>query len=209
MMTSQESDTDIQVADFGLSKFAAPEEIMNLPCGTLAYVAPEVLQMTGYGREVDLWSIGVIMYVLLRGRLPFDAKHKDDIIEKTIKGALPMEGDPVWDQVSPEAKALIRRLLCPDPKKRITVSEALNDPWILSQDNKDNKETPAPRLSTPPSPPPAGGAKGDTAPTSVKDNGDASRRAVDVANGCKDGAVQSANGGSVHDQEHRASVVNA
>jgi len=72
------------VADFGLSKFTAPEESMNLPCGTLAYVAPEVLQMSGYGREVDLWSVGVIMYVLLRGRLPFDAKRKEDIIEKVI-----------------------------------------------------------------------------------------------------------------------------
>ena len=74
MMKSITSDDDIKIGDFGLSKFTAPEEIMKLPCGTLAYVAPEVLQMKGYSKEVDLWSIGVILFVLIRGKLPFDSK---------------------------------------------------------------------------------------------------------------------------------------
>eukprot|EP00475_Leptophrys_vorax_P033277 TRINITY_DN5207_c0_g1_i1.p1 TRINITY_DN5207_c0_g1~~TRINITY_DN5207_c0_g1_i1.p1 ORF type:complete len:470 (+),score=133.24 TRINITY_DN5207_c0_g1_i1:1404-2813(+) len=130
MVVSPDKDDDVQIADFGLSKFAAPEEVMKLPCGTLAYVAPEVLQMQGYGKEVDLWSIGVILYVLLRGKLPFDGKKKSQIIAKTVSGKIPFEGDAVWDKVSPEAKDLIKHLLQVDPNRRYTVDNALSHPWF-------------------------------------------------------------------------------
>jgi Ca2+-binding EF-hand superfamily protein/tRNA A-37 threonylcarbamoyl transferase component Bud32 len=137
MMTSRDSDTDIQVADFGLSKFAAPEEIMRLPCGTLTYVAPEVLQMNGYGREVDLWNVGVILYVLLRGRLPFESRHNNEIIEKTLRAQLFIERDAAWDTISMDAKNMIRKLICSDPKKRLTVQKALEEPWLDELRNGD------------------------------------------------------------------------
>jgi serine/threonine protein kinase len=133
MVVGTDHDDEIQIADFGLSKFAAPEEVMSLPCGTLAYVAPEVLQMQGYGREVDLWSVGVIAFVLLRGRLPFDGKVKSQIISKTVAGKIPFEGDPVWEKISEQAKDLITNLLQVEPSKRFTSAQALAHPWFSLQ----------------------------------------------------------------------------
>lgn len=71
--------TGIVITDFGLSKFAAPHEAMKAACGTLSYVAPEVLRMEGYGKEVDLWSTGVIMFLTLRAKLPFHDTTKNKV----------------------------------------------------------------------------------------------------------------------------------
>ena len=71
--------TDVVITDFGLSKFAAPHEAMKAACGTLSYVAPEVLRMEGYGKEVDLWSTGVIMFLILRAKLPFYDNTKNRV----------------------------------------------------------------------------------------------------------------------------------
>jgi serine/threonine protein kinase len=133
MVASQDRDDEVIIADFGLSKFAAPQEVMKLPCGTLAYVAPEVLQLEGYGKEVDIWSIGVIMYVLLRGRLPFDGKKKSQVVAKTLAGKLHFEGDPVWDSVSQEGKDLIQGLLKVNPVERLTIEQALQHNWFSMQ----------------------------------------------------------------------------
>ncbi|CAN0240372.1 unnamed protein product, partial [Ectocarpus sp. 13 AM-2016] len=91
---------DIKIADFGLSKMVMPDEIMKMPCGTLTYVAPEVLTLNGYGKEADIWSVGTIMYLLLRGRLPFDGETREEIIENTIHGAIAWQNDPVWANFS-------------------------------------------------------------------------------------------------------------
>jgi serine/threonine protein kinase len=133
MLTSEESEDNVKIGDFGLSKFAVPEEIMKLPCGTLAYVAPEVLNMKGYGKEVDLWSVGVILFVLIRGRLPFDSKVRGEVIAKTLAGNLPIEGDPIWNNTSAECIDLVHRLLDPDRIKRLSVQEALRHPWITGR----------------------------------------------------------------------------
>ncbi|CAE7669535.1 mlkA, partial [Symbiodinium microadriaticum] len=76
---------ELKIADFGLSKMLLPKEKMDTACGTLSYVAPEVLTMQGYGQEADLWSVGVIMFLVLCGKLPFDGNNHDEIIRCTIQ----------------------------------------------------------------------------------------------------------------------------
>jgi serine/threonine protein kinase len=79
-------DIDVMIADFGLSKFSSPSEVMNVPCGTLAYVAPEVLRLLGYSSSVDVWSLGVIAYALVRAKLPFTGDTKEAVIDATLHG---------------------------------------------------------------------------------------------------------------------------
>eukprot|EP00483_Globobulimina_turgida_P009947 UN09966 len=71
LLVRDKEPTNIVITDFGLSKFAAPHEAMKAACGTLSYVAPEVLRMESYGKEVDLWSTGVIMFLTLIAKLRF------------------------------------------------------------------------------------------------------------------------------------------
>ncbi|GAB5370537.1 hypothetical protein AAMO2058_001501600 [Amorphochlora amoebiformis] len=122
-------DIRVVIADFGLSKFARPSEVMKMPCGTLAYIAPEVLSKKGYSKSVDLWSIGVIFYLLLRGGLPFDGKSKADVIQRTLNSSVSYR-HPRWKYVSPMAQMLLRRFLLKDPRRRISISEALAHPWF-------------------------------------------------------------------------------
>lgn len=117
------------IADFGLSKFASPSEVMKIACGTLCYVAPEVLKLTGYGFSVDIWSLGVIMYLLLRGRLPFDGKSKDEIIDRTLTAPLDFS-HAHWRTVSKEAQDLLKELLHKDPAQRITAEKARAHVWF-------------------------------------------------------------------------------
>lgn len=126
---SETDDTAIVISDFGLSKFAAPHEEMTMPCGTLAYVAPEVLAMKGYDRKVDLWSIGCIMHLLLRGVLPFDGHTRDQVIERTLQKPLNLS-NPAWAKISNEGKELLRALLQKNPGERCGVREAMEMPWF-------------------------------------------------------------------------------
>lgn len=75
---------EVKIADFGLSKMISPTEKMMDPCGSLSYIAPEVLAMTGYGKEVDLWSVGVILVLLVCGQLPFDDETDDQVTMSNI-----------------------------------------------------------------------------------------------------------------------------
>jgi Ca2+-binding EF-hand superfamily protein len=120
---------NIKLADFGLSKMFLPSEKMDTACGTLSYVAPEVLTMQGYGKEADLWSIGVIMFLLVCGKLPFDGADNDEIIRATINADL--KAPPkVWAVLTEQTKGLITALLCKSPKLRITAREALRHRFI-------------------------------------------------------------------------------
>uniref|UniRef100_A0AAV1UX67 non-specific serine/threonine protein kinase n=1 Tax=Peronospora matthiolae TaxID=2874970 RepID=A0AAV1UX67_9STRA len=122
--------TEIKIADFGLAKLVCPDEVMKVPCGTLNYVAPEVLALAGYGREADLWSLGVIMYLLLRGELPFNGKTKGDVIKKTLHAVVDLEADPAWRRLSSAGKKLLRGLLTKDPASRLTAQDALGHDWF-------------------------------------------------------------------------------
>ncbi|AFZ81416.1 protein kinase domain-containing protein [Theileria equi strain WA] len=128
LLTDKTECATIKLTDFGLSTLCGPNDVLTQPCGTLAYVAPEVLTMQGYNQKADVWSIGVIMYLLIRGRLPFAVKksqtsHVWDHYRLTFDGQL-------WHTISSSAKDLIKKLLEIDPSKRISVFEALDHIWI-------------------------------------------------------------------------------
>ncbi|DAZ97558.1 TPA: hypothetical protein N0F65_005530 [Lagenidium giganteum] len=129
---------DLKIADFGLSKLVHPEEIMKMPCGTLNYVAPEVLSLVGYGKEADIWSVGVIMFLLLRGELPFHGKTKNEIIQKTLHADINLEHDMAWSSISPSCKALLKGLLTKDPSKRLTAQDALRHDWFSPPRSRSN-----------------------------------------------------------------------
>lgn len=130
ILLSDESEVPtLKLADFGLSKLVGPDDTLQVACGTLGYVAPEVLMQRPYGKPVDLWSVGIVTYLLLRGRLPFDSKDKQTLIEKTIEARLDLEG-PCWGKYTGYAMDFLRRILAKDPVQRLTVEQALAHPWI-------------------------------------------------------------------------------
>jgi len=140
LMTSGDKDAEVKITDFGLSKFFDEQtKVMQTPCGTPGYIAPEVLRMKGYGKECDVWSLGVIIYILLCGFPPFYADNDAQLYEKIKKGEFEFLR-PYWDPISDQAKDLIKRMLTVDPKKRITCDEALQHPWLVEQSEKLAKE---------------------------------------------------------------------
>jgi calcium-dependent protein kinase len=101
---------------------------MNKKFGTPYYIAPEVLNKS-YNEKCDVWSCGVILYILLCGYPPFNGANDKQIIDAVLKGKFTLD-EPEWDEVSEEAKDLVRKLLTLDPEKRIPASEAHQHPWF-------------------------------------------------------------------------------
>ena len=97
--------------------------------GTSYYIAPEVISNKQYDERCDIWSIGVILYILISGRPPFDGNNDDEIAVKVKKGKFDLQGEP-WDSVSSEVKELIKIMLTHDYKKRIYADDALKHPWF-------------------------------------------------------------------------------
>ncbi len=128
---------DVKIADFGLSKLIYPDEVMKLPCGTLSYVAPEVLTLSGYGKEADIWSIGIIFYLLICGGLPFDGDTRKAIIAKTISAELDVD-NPEWQCLSADCQSIVLEMLNKDVKPRLTAANILNHPWMVSHLENDN-----------------------------------------------------------------------
>jgi len=118
----------IKVIDFGTSQKYDPEKKMHQTYGTPYYIAPEILAGE-YNEKCDVWSVGVIMYILLCGRPPFDGQTDDEILENVSKGTYKTDS-AVWKNVSKEGLDLVQKMLKFDPEKRISSSEALNHPWI-------------------------------------------------------------------------------
>jgi len=135
LLSSKDLDAVIKITDFGLSKIfkAGEPELGYNAVGTPGYIAPEVLNLldTGdpYSKEIDLWAVGVILYILLSGFPPFHGDDEEEIYDKITAGDWVFLA-PYWDPVSKEAKDLIEKLLDLDPKKRLTAAQALAHPWI-------------------------------------------------------------------------------
>ncbi|KAK9292580.1 hypothetical protein L1049_020554 [Liquidambar formosana] len=124
-----DEDAALKATDFGLSVFYKPGETFSDVVGSPYYVAPEVLQKH-YGPEADVWSAGVILYILLSGVPPFWAETETGIFRQILQGKLDFESEP-WPGISESAKDLIRKMLDRNPKRRLTAHEALCHPWIV------------------------------------------------------------------------------
>ena len=120
---------DIKIADFGFAAVAQSDHSLRTRCGTPGYVAPEIVRGVSYGTKVDMWSLGVIMYILLAGYPPFSSDDLFALFECIKRGEYAFHEEH-WAMVSEDAKDLIRRLLTVDPKARISASTALASSWI-------------------------------------------------------------------------------
>ncbi|CAN4079629.1 unnamed protein product [Withania somnifera] len=133
LFTSKEENAQLKAIDFGLSDFVKPDERLNDIVGSAYYVAPEVLHRS-YSTEADVWSIGVIAYILLCGSRPFWARTESGIFRSVLKADISFEACPT---LSSEAKDFVKRLLNKDPRKRMTAAQALGHPWIKNSHNID------------------------------------------------------------------------
>ena len=136
LLVNREDDIHVKLTDFGLAK-SVTEDGLKTFCGTPQYFAPEVLRrrhtIAGrgrYGKEADMWSLGVILYILLSGTPPFDVSQGLDCV---VDAKIEFPADS-WLGVSEDAKDLVRKLLMADPQKRISVTDACKHRWILTND---------------------------------------------------------------------------
>ena len=131
LLTNDNANYEIKLIDFGLGIILGPNEKSDQPFGTVSYVAPEVLCGNDYDKSVDIWSLGVLSYLLLVGRLPFD--HPDDdeneIARQTINDPVPFT-EKKWEIISQEAKSFVNMCLVKDPLTRINITEILKHDWI-------------------------------------------------------------------------------
>jgi len=142
LLSSVKGDKEIiKILDFGFSKKFGEEKLVT-SVGTPGYVAPEVLTSESYDMSVDMWSIGVIIYILLCGFPPFFGETPPELFKKIIECKYDFD-DQAWDEVSDQAKDLIRHLLVKDPKQRFTATQCLQHEWIKSMDELNNTTLPA------------------------------------------------------------------
>ena len=129
MITQQNDYGVIKIMDFGLSKILSPNERMVDGYGTLSYVAPEVLLRTPYNKEVDIWSMGVILFYMLSGKLPFRGHKEQEVAEKIVYDPLEFDDDD-WETRSQKVQDLISCCLEKKKEDRITIDKFINHPWF-------------------------------------------------------------------------------
>ncbi|KAL6582632.1 Calcium-dependent protein kinase 18 [Orobanche minor] len=128
LFKSPKDDSPLKATDFGLSDFIRPGKKFQDIVGSAYYVAPEVLKRKS-GPESDVWSIGVITYILLCGRRPFWDKTEDGIFKEVLRNKPDFRRKP-WPGISSAAKDFVKKLLMKDPRARLTAAQALSHPWV-------------------------------------------------------------------------------
>eukprot|EP00831_Metopus_contortus_P077295 TRINITY_DN7218_c0_g2_i1.p1 TRINITY_DN7218_c0_g2~~TRINITY_DN7218_c0_g2_i1.p1 ORF type:complete len:158 (-),score=27.99 TRINITY_DN7218_c0_g2_i1:19-492(-) len=119
--------------DFGLAVILQPNELANDPVGTLCYAAPEILLGMKYSVKVDMWSLGVLSYLVLSGCFPFSPELSEKEIAHLIIDKDVTFSEPSWNKRTNEAKDFVKKLLTRDPRFRMSTKEVFNHPWVLLQ----------------------------------------------------------------------------
>ncbi|XP_029349145.1 ribosomal protein S6 kinase alpha-5 isoform X5 [Echeneis naucrates] len=137
LFTDESENSEIKIIDFGFARLKPPDnQLLKTPCFTLQYAAPEILKYDGYDESCDLWSLGVILYTMLSGQVPFQCQEKslthtsaEEIMKKIKQGDFSFSGE-AWRNVSQQAKDLIQELLTVDPNKRIKMCGLRYNAWL-------------------------------------------------------------------------------
>uniref|UniRef100_A0A7C9DYG1 non-specific serine/threonine protein kinase n=2 Tax=Opuntia streptacantha TaxID=393608 RepID=A0A7C9DYG1_OPUST len=133
LFKSPKEDSPLKATDFGLSDFINPGKKFTDIVGSAYYVAPEVLRRKS-GPESDVWSIGVITYILLCGRRPFWDRTEEGIFKEVLRNKPDFRRKP-WPSISDDAKDFVKKLLVKDPRARLTAAQALSHPWVREGGN--------------------------------------------------------------------------
>ncbi|KAG5028027.1 hypothetical protein JHK87_011541 [Glycine soja] len=136
LFANKKENSVLKAIDFGLSVFFKPGERFSEIVGSPYYMAPEVLKRN-YGPEVDVWSAGVILYILLCGVPPFWAEDERGVALAILRGVIDFKREP-WPQISDSAKSLVRQMLEHDPKKRLTAEQVLEHSWLQNAKKASN-----------------------------------------------------------------------
>lgn len=134
LFKDKSEESALMVTDFGLSKFVETSSVLNTSCGTPGYVAPEIISRKGHGVAVDLWSIGVITYVLLCGYQPFYGEDQPQLFTAILEADYVFEKE-YWSEISDAAKDFINKLLVVDPEERMTCKQALAHKWLATSNS--------------------------------------------------------------------------
>ena len=129
MITIMNSEIKVVIMDFGLSKIVSNEEKLNEGFGTLYYAAPELIQNLPYNKEIDIWSLGIILFYIFTSCYPFMGKEEDEIEEKIINDPVEFK-DGEWEKISNVVQDLIKRCLEKFPEDRISIDDFINHPWF-------------------------------------------------------------------------------
>ena len=142
LLQNESIDSNIKIIDFGASKMLIDNEQLKQRFGTIYYIAPEVLK-GNYNEKCDLWSMGVIAYILLSGSPPFSGTDTQQILKRIMRGSysfhrkkyiyiyIYMYIEKEWSFVSQDAKQFVQKLLVYNPEQRLSAREAMDNPWIL------------------------------------------------------------------------------
>uniref|UniRef100_A0A0D9XFK8 Calcium-dependent protein kinase n=1 Tax=Leersia perrieri TaxID=77586 RepID=A0A0D9XFK8_9ORYZ len=136
LFANKSEESPLKAIDFGLSVFFKPGDRFTQVVGSTYYMAPDVLNRS-YGQEADVWSAGVILYILLCGVPPFWGDNDERIVTAILQGGINFQREP-WPKVSPHAKDLVRKMLDPNPSTRLTAKEVLEHPWLKNADRAPN-----------------------------------------------------------------------
>lgn len=135
LLLSQDRQT-IKIADFGLSNktHGAENMLFYTMCGSLTHIAPEIFGEHGYDHRVDIWALGVVLFVMLSVSYPFTHPNRSVLIDLICNGEVYFEDkDPIWEDVSTDVKDLISLILTVDAEQRITISQCFEHPWLSTE----------------------------------------------------------------------------